>query len=176
MKNLKAFQKNQLIYEFGILFQPFEDLIRADQPPSISSYRIAIAKVQAGRGAWQGKVTEFATLAPDVFFRQENKDVSLNIETFLRAIKTIIDNEVLQDDLMQTRQLVEQEVVNARKKILKIIDTVPVEWEPVLFEANTPFTSYLRIKETIVSVKQRLHYFDRYLKPDFFSAILVLSE
>lgn len=41
-----------------------------------------------------------------------------------------------------------------------------------MFEANTPFTSYLRIKESIVSVKHRLHYFDRYLKPDFFTLFL----
>lgn len=48
--------------------------------------------------------------------------------------------------------------------------------EPVVFEANTPFTSYLRIKESIVSVKQRLHYFDRYLKPDFFTLFLASVE
>ncbi len=45
-----------------------------------------------------------------------------------------------------------------------------------MFQANTPFTSYLRIKESIVSVKQRLHYFDRYLTPDFFTLFLASVE
>ena len=44
MKNEKSFQKCQLIYEFGILIQPFEDLARAEQPPSLDAYRIAVAK------------------------------------------------------------------------------------------------------------------------------------
>jgi len=45
-----------------------------------------------------------------------------------------------------------------------------------VFEANTPFTSYVRIKESLVSVKQRLHYCDRYLKPDFFTLFLASVE
>lgn len=67
---------------------------------------------------------------------------------------------------------VETEVRNGREMFFEYIDRIPIEWEPVVFAANTPFTSYLRIKESIVSVKRRLHYFDRYLKPDFFSLFL----
>ena len=76
MKNLKAFQKSQLIYEFGILIQPLEELARAEQPPWLNDYRIAIAKVQAGDGAWRQRVKEFTTFAPDIFFSQEHQDIS----------------------------------------------------------------------------------------------------
>jgi hypothetical protein len=51
---------------------------------------------------------------------------------------------------------------------------VPVEWQPEIFEANTPFTAYLRIRQAVVAATQRLAYFDRYLKPEFFT--LFLSE
>jgi hypothetical protein len=55
MKNLTAFQKSQLIYEFGILIQLREELARATQVPSLNDYRIAIAKIQ---GAMASGVSE----------------------------------------------------------------------------------------------------------------------
>ena len=76
MKNLKAFQRDQLIYEFGILIQPFEDLAKANQPPSLSDYREAIAKVQAGDSQWRQQVRQFTTFANDIVFDQEYQDIS----------------------------------------------------------------------------------------------------
>ena len=67
MKNEKAFQKNQLIYEFGILIQPLEDLARSEQPPSLSDLRIAIAKVLAGDDDWRQRVKQFTTFPPTYF-------------------------------------------------------------------------------------------------------------
>ena len=90
----------------------------------------------------------------------------------MHALNGIINDPVLQSDLNKIRGRIEDEVKNAREKFLEYIDRIPIEWEPVVFEANTPFTSYLRIKESIHSVRQRLHYFDRYLKPDFFELFL----
>ena len=176
MKNLKASQKSQLIYEFGILIQPLEELARAEQPPSLNDYRVAIAKVQAGDSAWRQQVKEFTTFAPDIFFSQEHQDISHVPERCLGALKGIINDPVLQNDPNQLKGHVEQEVANARERFFEYIDRIPIEWEPVVFEANTPFTSYLRIKESIVSVKQRLHYFDRYLKPEFFTLFLASVE
>ena len=172
MKNLKAHQKSQLIYEFGILIQPLEELARAEQPPFVDEYRIAIAKVQAGDSAWRIQVREFTTIAPDIMFNREFQDISHVPEKCLGALNGIINDPVLKDDPNQLNERVKQEVANARERFFEYIDRIPIEWEPVVFEANTPFTSYLRIKESIVSVKQRLHYFDRYLKPDFFSLFL----
>jgi hypothetical protein len=48
MKNLKANQRNRLIYEFGLLMQPFEELSEKTSAPKLDDYRKAIAKVQAG--------------------------------------------------------------------------------------------------------------------------------
>ena len=172
MKNLKAFQKNRLIYEFGILVQPLEELSRAEQPPSLNDYRIAIAKVQAGDGAWRQQVLAFTTFAPDIVLRQEDQDISHVPERCWGALKGILNTPALQDDLSQLRERVEQEVANTRERFFEYIEKIPIEWEPVVFEANTPFTSYLRIRESIVSVKHRLHYFDRYLQPEFLALFL----
>lgn len=172
MKNQKAFQRSQLIYEFGILIQPLEELARAKRLPSLSDYRIAIAKVQAGDGAWRQQVMQFTTFASDIFFSQEHQDISHVPERCWGAMKGIINDAVLQIDPNQLKARVEQEVANARGKFFEYVARIPIEWEPVVFEANTPFTSYLRIRESIALVKHRLHYFDRYLKPDFFTLFL----
>lgn len=172
MQNLKASQKSQLIYEFGILIQPLEELARAERQPSANDHRVAIAKVQAGDGAWRQRVKEFTTFASDIFFSQEYQDISHVPERCWSALKGIVNDPVLQNDPNQLKGRVEQELANARERFFEYIGRIPIEWEPVLFEANTPFTSYLRIKEPIVSVKHRLHYFDRYLKPDFFPLFL----
>lgn len=176
MKNLKAFQKSQLIYEFGILIQPLEELARTNRIPLLNEYRIAIAKVQAGDGAWRQQVKAFTTFAPDIFFSQEFQDISHVPERCWGALKGVINDQSFQNDPNQLKGRVAQEVANARQQFFEYIDRIPVAWEPVVFEANTPFTSYLRIKEAIFPVKQRLHYFDRYLKPDFFALFLASVE
>ena len=173
MKNLKAKQKSDLIYEIAILLQPLEELARAEDPPSTRDLRIAIAKVQAGDNAWRQHVKDFTTFAPDIFFSQQHQDISHVPERCWGALR---DAAIPPIDPNQLKRTIEQAVANARENFFKHIDMIPIAWEPVVFDANTPFTSYLRIKESIVSVKQRLHYFDPYLKPDFFVLFLASVE
>lgn len=176
MKNLKASQKSRLIYEFGILMQPLEELSRGEQSPLPDEYRIAIAKVQAGDSAWRQLVREFTTFAHDIFLSQEHQDISHVPERCWGALRGIINNQDFQRGPNVLQAHVYAEVTTARTRFLEYIDRIPIEWEPVVFEANTPFTSYLRIKEAIVSVRQRLHYFDRYLKREFFTLFLAEVE
>ena len=161
-----------MIYECGILIQPFEDLARAERPPSLNDYRIAIAKVQAGDGAWRQQVKCFTTIATDIFFSQEHQDISHVPERCWGALNGDINDSTIQNYPSQLKMRSEQEVRSPREKFFEYINLIPTEWEPVVSEANTPVTSYLRIRESIVTVKPRLHYFDRYLKPDFFTLFL----
>ncbi len=172
VKNQKAFQRDQLIYEFGILVQPFEDLARADKPPIISDYRVAIAKVDAGDSQWRPQVKQFTTFANDIVFKGEYQDISHVPERLRGRINELVNNLELQKNLDEIHSRFKEELANAKKAFHEFINRVPFSWEPVVFEANTPFTSYLRIKESIAVVNQRIHYFDRYLKADFFHLFL----
>lgn len=158
--------------EFGILFQPFEDLALRETAPDLESYRIAIAKVLSGDIMWRQKVIEFTTFAQDIVFNDELQEISHVPERFRRAINGFINNprESIVLDLLHER--FKKELANVKNLFLESVSKVPFEWEPILFEANTPFTSYLRIKESIALVKNRLHYFDRYLKDNFFHLFL----
>ena len=176
MKNLKGHQRDQVIYGFAILLQPFEDLSKGSFPPALRDYRIAIAKVYAGDNAWRQQVKQFTTFANDVSFNQEYQDISHVPEILRGMLKGMINDAILSHDLDQLKNSFDRELSIAREKFFEYIDRIPVVWEPVVFEANTPFTSYLRIKEAIAVVKRRLHYFDRYLKPDFFHLFLASIE
>jgi len=172
MRNEKAYQRDQLIYEFGILVQPFEDLNKQSSPPTLSEYRIAIAKVQAGDTYWRSNVREFTTFANDLKFAQENRYISHVPEGFWSKLTRLINDPGYSSNLSDLHTRYRAELKDMKNKFWECVNMILIEWEPVIFEANTPFTSYLRIKESIAIVNDRLHYFDRYLKEDFFHLFL----
>ncbi|WP_299469429.1 hypothetical protein [uncultured Gimesia sp.] len=172
MANEKAHQKNQLIYEFGLLIQPLEALANATDTPSVAEYRIAVAKVRSGDSTWRKYVKEFTTFAPDLIFNQEFQDISHVPERCWQRIYNLLNDETLKNDLDLLQGRFSQQISESRGTFFELIEHIPIEWQPVVFQANTPFTSYLKIKEAFVSVKNRLDYFDRYLKPDFFPMFL----
>lgn len=172
MKNIKAHQRDCLILEFGILIQPFEDLVQIDTDPNLDDYRIAIAKVHAGDAKWRTRVKEFATFAQDVVFQEECSDISHVPERFRRLIQQFLRDPNLSKNLDELHKRFTVELENMKKNFFKFVNRIPFEWEPILFKANTPFTSYLRIRESIAIVQNRLNYFDRYLKADFFHLFL----
>lgn len=172
MANEKPAQKTQLIYEFAILFQPLEELVRAKQPPSLNEYRLAVAKIQAGDSVWRDRVKQFTTFASDIFFAAEFQDISHVPELCWRHLQDVLKDPSNQSDPVRLREGVKALVDIAQSNFFNFIERIPITWEPVIFQANTPFTSYLRIQESVASVRHRLHYFDRYLKPDFFRLFL----
>jgi len=172
LKNIKSHQRDQLIMEFGILFQPFDDLALKENAPNLESYRIAIAKVLSGDSMWREKVKEFTTFAQDIVFHDEYQDISHVPERFRGLIKELISYPNVSFALDAIHKKFKEELANAKKQFFESVEKVPFEWEPILFEANTPFTSYLRIKESIALVNNRLHYFDRYLNEYFFHLFL----
>jgi len=172
LKNIKSHQRDQVIREFGILFQPFYELALKEKAPNIKSYRMAIAKVQAGDSRWRQTVMEFTTFAQDITFVDEFNEISHVPERFRILIKRIINEPSESIDLDSVHERFKTELANAENQFHEAVNKVPFEWEPMLFEANTPFTSYLRIKESIACVRDRLHYFDAYLPEDFFHLFL----
>ena len=163
--NEKSSERNRLIYEFGILMQPLEDLLTDAQTHNIDAYRIAIAKVQSGDASWRTSVRQFATFAQDVFFNAEFQDISHVAERCLREVGKFIKDPTISSDSRRLQLRLAPILKTARKEFFEGLERIPVHWEPVVFEANTPFTSYLRIKEATAGVQRRFHYFDRYLNP-----------
>jgi hypothetical protein len=156
--------------------QPLEELAKGTQGKTISQCQIALAKSQTGERAWRQRVAEFTSFAPDLHFRNEYNEIAHVPERFQGDLKRLIESDSFRTAPEERWYLIDELVELWRKRFLEYVDRVPIEWEPEVFAANTPFSSYLRIKEALVSVKRRLHYFDRYLKPDFFDLFLAGVE
>jgi hypothetical protein len=172
MQNVKAAQRQRIIYEFGILVQPFVDLAKRNSPPPISDYRLAVAKVYSGDSEWRKGVREFTTLASDIFLNDEYQRLSHVPERCRRKLADALNNTYWQDHLQSLHEQFQRHVGELEKEFFDCLDQVPIDWGPVVFGANTPFTAYLKIKEVLAVVNERLHYFDSYLKPEFFDLFL----
>ena len=172
MNNKKVQQREQLILEFGILIQPFVELVKRSELPRIMDYRIACAKVQAGDPAWRQTARAYCLFANDIFMNTEFQKISHVNERFLREMSSLINNPEKSINLVNLQLLCEEELNKLQRNFKSYISEIPIEWEPEIFPANTPFTSYLRIKESLSLASERIHYFDRYLKIDFFEIFL----
>jgi len=112
------------------------------------------------------------TFGPDVFLHNEFQKTSHVVERSLREVNTQIDRAVQTNDIAGLHLACANEVSRLKDDFSHCLAEVPVDWEPEIFPANTPFTAYLKIKDAVSSTTRRLHYFDRYLRPDFFDLFL----
>jgi hypothetical protein len=172
MRNAKAAEREQLVYELGLLFSPLRTLCEQSSPPRRADFRVVVAKVQAGDREWRKRVAAFTTLAPDVILQHEFQDLSHVPERLWQRVKPVLEDPNLGDGQLALQEAVKFELTRATESFFTLVGRVPLDWEPMIFEANTPFTSYLRVLECTAIVRSRLHYFDRYLKPEFFELFL----
>jgi hypothetical protein len=155
--------------EFGQLTAPFAELRQATLPTH-RDYRLALAKVQAGDPAWRETLRAFATFANDLFMRDQFTAVCVATEQFWKSLrKRVLINKT---DLQWVKREYDPLYDAYVAQILELVSEVPVDWEPEIFEANTPFTAYLRIRQAFAAATGQLTYIDRYLSGDFFRLFL----
>jgi len=178
MKNEKANQRQNVVLEFGILIQPYIELQQRKTPPTVDEYRIAVAKVNAGDANWRSGVKEYATFANDLVLNEEFQRLSHVPEQFMLTVRNLLLLAAQKplNDLAWLQQTFSRSLNETKAAFFELVSQIPVTWEPEIFAANTPFTSYLRIKETLLIVKQRFEYYDRYLKPEFFDLFISKLE
>jgi len=174
LSNARLNQRDQLFMEFGILIQPYVELANSNTPPTLEDYRLAIAKAKAGDPEWRKTVKRYCTLASDVFMGDEFQKVSHVPEHFAHKLRESL--EKFQGDLDALKTEFVSELEKFQGEFQDQLNRVPLKWEQEIFEANTPFTAYLRIRQTLETATQRVDYFDRYLKLDFFHLYLPLLD
>jgi len=172
MANKKALQRDRVIYELGLLLQPIQECIQSDPAKTPKDYRIAVARTQVGDAAWRQSVAELATFSGDVVFKKEVYEISHVPERIIRELGSLIENPRLINDLENLKEKSKNVCEKLVNYALSQIENIPIDWEPEIFPANTPFTAYLRIREATITTKTRFHYFDRYLRPEFFRLFL----
>ncbi len=171
MHNDKLQQRYEIIYEYGLLVKPIEELLQKKGEISASELRCAIVLVEPGIRAWQDNVVKYAKFSQDLFYRRESQEIN-KIPVFVvgEMIKLVNHTEKIN---MKMGRDIHVELFDKRKKqLFKLLETIPIEWGAEILETNTPFTTYMKLRNVIATTRKRLHYFDRYLNEDFFDLFL----
>ena len=160
MANEKAQQRVQIILEYGIFIQPFVELERSSGIPNENDYRIACAKVQSGNSKWGELVRQFTHITNDIDMMHESSALWGMNNLFVAELNKLLKKAKETKDLVNLKTEFIQNMRILRNNFSEYVDQIPVEWEPEIFEANTPFTAYLRIKAAMRIAKKRIHYFN----------------
>jgi len=165
----KAAEHQMLILKFGMLLEPINKLAHKSPPPNSKEYRVAAAKFQQDFGHWRGEVQPFVAIG-DVYFDNEYNEIVRGPGSLLGEIGRLAKVSPGDDNAKQAqlRKFLEQ----IQKETLGAISQVPIDWEPQLLEAATPYSTYLKINDAMGTATRRIHYFDCYLKADFFDLYL----
>lgn len=167
----KAYQKTRLTMEFGILIQPYDELLKEEAAPALEKYRIANAKVESDYSKFRDEIYKFAKFR-NITFYTEGQEIERVILDFIFEIKKLIFRQTEQPNLEELHNQLKEKFEIMISDFVKKVDLIPIRFEMKLFDANTQFTTYMAIKDHIDNARQRIDYFDRYLKEDFFSKYL----
>ena len=130
MKNEKANQRQNVVFEFGILIQPYVELQQKKTPPTVDEYRIAVAKVNAGDANWRLGVKEYATFADDLVFNEEFQRISHVAERFMSIVRNLLADQKMLNDLVLLQQTFSRYLDETKAKFFELVSQIPVTWEP----------------------------------------------
>lgn len=171
MANEKATERSILQVEFGIAMQPLAKLIDFNRTPTQQEIDIAIAQFNSGWGPFTKKLNHFFHLDRHTFLDDAYsylcRGIRARVETISKLL--ILDFKV---DAEVVAETLKAQVAGMKSDLVRGIDRVPLDWAPQTFEANTPYSAYLRILDVANVAKFRFDYFDRYLKRDFYDLFL----
>lgn len=163
----KAVERTTLLIHLGQALAPIRSLVDAIPPPPSSAYRVLAAQFEPDISKWENEYGQYATVG-GVYFRRERDELKFQCGSLYKWIGLcgdIIDPTEAQLKLREMLEMHEKSFVN-------LIHKIPVEWEPQLSAAKTPFTTCLMIGDAISGARRRLDYFDRYLDQDFMALYL----
>lgn len=113
------------------------------------------------------KLTRDFTTFREMPFVNISSNIQHKIEAFYDKSTTNLDG-VKEDSLDQFHEAFKKDLEEFELYIIDQINKVPIDWKSKLYEANTPFTTHLRILECMSCARTRIDVIDPYLKPDFF--------
>jgi hypothetical protein len=163
-------QRYKLIKEFHMLVYSLERIVRCKSTPTVMNYKKSFANFEAGKDKFIELVRSFVTFG-DSQFKHDLRNIVCKIHEFDGEYEDRIE-DAKEDNLDQFHDTFKKDFEDFESYIVDKICQVPIDWKPKLFEANTPFTTHLRILECLSSARISIDYIDRYLKSDFFPLYL----
>lgn len=164
----KLRERTQVSIEFGILIQPYQVLADASPPPPLVDYRLARAQVEFGKVAWFKRVHQLCQY-DEVPLAIENSEICESVNHLNRKINEIVTRD---ENASKSQTRLRTLLSSAKTEFESCIANVPLNIPSTLSQANTPFTTHLRLADLFRIARIQITYFDRYLHPDFFTLYL----
>lgn len=165
----KAAERTNLILHLGRLLAGLHSLAQQTPPPSSTEYQIAAAQFQSDLGAWQSEVLRFVVFG-GINFGHEAREICREPQNLVPTLVGLARHA--RPDLVGKQAYLRGELSKCEQRTIAEIDSVPITWAPRLLAEKTPFTTFLSIRDAILTARKRVHYFDRYLDADFFPLYL----
>jgi len=164
-KQSKAAERSTLVLQLGRLLAPIYELTERSTPPTSADYRIAAATFRPDLDQWNNNGVGQFVVVGGYRFGHELNDIVREMYQLAEVLPVLARQG---GDLAGRQASLKDKLRKCQEVTLEAIDRVPIEWESRLFEARTPFTVYMHVRDAISTAKMRIHYFDRYLATDFF--------
>jgi len=168
MSEDKSAQRTNVSIEFGILVSPLRELSEQTVPPPLNKYRFAKGQVLAGFSDWMKHVREICTIG-EIVLDHEIIEFKVSVRRLTDNVQSLIQADTSPQASQNALRIL---LHKAKEDFCKAMGNLEFELPAKLSAANTPFTVHLRIADVIRTAQNRIHYFDRYLRPDFFPLYL----
>ncbi len=155
--------------EFGLILRPLRDLANQQTTPSRQALLQAFAVLGKDERDWWNHAGSFASVQEGHLGFLRDNIVHIWGSTFM-SFRYDLANPDSDLDMLHSR--LRQLTTFVEEQFYKLIDMVPVTWEFTLSERDMPFTFYHRMLDAIWPARQKLYYFDRYVKSDFYDLYL----
>jgi hypothetical protein len=154
----KAIQLD-LLYQVGVLLAPVDKVVASPEDYSASERAKIRAQFSANADALFGRCLKFCRPEPDTDYAAEFADISSS----LRRIRKLVEGR-----FTTAPAEVGPDIERERRLLQEAILAVPAETNSVVYEAGTPYTTHLRIRELCAGARKRLLFVDRYLTASIF--------
>lgn len=156
-------QQQDLIYQLGLWLRPVMDVV--ESPNTYSAEERANIRARAYRDgqAFTQAVHAFCHNVPGHTYVMEHQVIRTEIDNLIGSVNS---------SLVDAPQSLASCVEHLRPQIVAGIVAVPVSSESSMFEAQTPFTTYCRVKALCETTGSMLIYTDRYLDKTVFHRYL----
>lgn len=157
-----------VLLHLGRLLAPAHEIANRATPPSITEYRVLAAQFEPDLCLWENDVSRFAILG-DFRFSVEYDEIAQTARQFYGFLRDIVRERI---DPNTTQIEIRDRLNNLQCDLVRLLDKIPIQWEPQLSAAKTPFKTCFLIRDAINTAQNILDYFDRYLDLDFFPLYL----
>jgi hypothetical protein len=159
-------QQAELILMVGDVLRPLRDVCEQSNSSNEGVRRTVRAQLTTDLGQLRRAVRRYC--------KDGTADYSNEYEDFDRALSRL--EQIVKVHLVEKPDLVLLDLNNVRSQLVSKIIDIPSHSAGGIFEARTPFTTYLRLRTLFATASPRAVVVDRYIAPELFVRYFCVLE